>query len=70
MPGDFLMAIISDINLPLLSSDVFSRSALIIGKVKCFAYVNEKEAIKKTWEESERTCGFGNDMDHSSGETR
>ena len=39
------MATVSDINLPLLSSDVFGRSALIFGKVKCFAYVNGKEAM-------------------------
>ena len=43
--GDLVMATISDINLPLLSSDVFGRSALIFGKVKCFTYVNEKQAM-------------------------
>ena len=45
MPGDLVMATISDINLPLLSSDVFGRSALIFGKVKCFTYVNGKKAM-------------------------
>ena len=45
MPGDLVMATISDINLPLLSSDVFGRSALIFGKVKCFTYVNGKQAM-------------------------
>ena len=45
MPGDLVMAKISDINLPLLSSDVFGRSALIFGKVKCFTYVNGKKAM-------------------------
>jgi len=45
MPGDLVMATISDINLPLLSSDVFGRSALLFGKVKCFTYVNGKQAM-------------------------
>ena len=45
MPGDLGVATISDINLPLLSSDVFGRSALIFGKVKCFTYVKGKQAM-------------------------